>query len=74
MLVTNNREFVLIGERDGTTFERKCYALARGAFFRAESVMMQMARRIAAILLLADKLDANYRACRDHAYAWKAKA
>ena len=31
----------------------------------------QMARRIAAILLLSDQLDENYRACRDNAFAWR---
>lgn len=33
--------------------------------------MTQMARRIAAILLISEKLDTNYRACRDQAFAWK---
>lgn len=31
----------------------------------------QMARRIAAILLLSEKLDENYRACRDNAIPWQ---
>lgn len=31
----------------------------------------QMARRIAAIILLSEQLDENYRACRDEAYAWE---
>lgn len=31
----------------------------------------QMSRRIAAILLLTEQLDENYRACRDEAYAWE---
>lgn len=30
-----------------------------------------MARRISAIVLLADELDENYRACRDDAHAWR---
>lgn len=29
-----------------------------------------MVRRLSALILLSNQLDANYRACRDHAYHW----
>ena len=30
-----------------------------------------MVRRLTALILLSDQLDANYAACRDNAYTWK---
>ena len=29
-----------------------------------------MVRRLTALILLSDQLDANYTACRDYAYTW----
>ena len=29
-----------------------------------------MVRRLTALILLSDQLDANYAACRDNAYSW----
>jgi len=36
--------------------------------------VQEMARRIAAILLLEPDLDANYRSVKEHPFAWTAQA
>jgi len=44
--------------------------LGRDLTMEEVDYVTQMARRIAAILLLSDQLDENYRACKANAYSW----
>jgi len=48
--------------------------LGRGQTIEEASEVRDMARRIAALLLLRPSLDANYRAVKAAAYPWPTKA
>ncbi len=44
--------------------------LGRDLTMEEAEYVTEMARRIAAILLMSEALDKNYRACKDNPYAW----
>jgi hypothetical protein len=49
---------------------RKHYVLARALRSEEVAYVQEMARRIAAILLLGPALDADYAACKADPYSW----
>ena len=49
---------------------RERVLLGRDLTMEEAEYVTEMARRIAAILLMSDALDQNYRSCKENAWAW----